>query len=287
MPDDDNAVAGWQLSSLIGPKPYEYLNPSGLAYSLLTQSSGFQLVEPAEDHFPFYKVGIDTSRAVEKIPAAGPDTVEVDYLETLAAISGTGDSLIIFVLNRASGLEEAKEEYHDINANVMIINSEGFSGINIMELNGNHLWDINSVSEPVNVSISPVSETEFTDSFSHSFPAHSLTMILAYQRGATIDKMPDARYPASFLLYQNYPNPFNPSTIISFDLPRTEKVTIELFNTLGERINRLLQKQMQAGHHQIEWPGVDESGNLVASGLYICKVSAGESNSTCKMIFIR
>jgi hypothetical protein len=93
--------------------------------------------------------------------------------------------------------------------------------------------------------------------------------------------------PEKFTVYQNYPNPFNPATTISFDLPRTETVTIDIFNSIGQRIIRLIQEQKPAGHYQVEWPGVNESGNVVSSGLYFYRVTAGELSFIRKMVFLR
>jgi hypothetical protein len=93
--------------------------------------------------------------------------------------------------------------------------------------------------------------------------------------------------PTTFAVYQNYPNPFNPETTIAFDLPCPEKVTIDIFNSLGQRVTRLIQEQMQAGRHRILWPGTDASGNTVSSGLYFYKVSAGESSFIRKMVFLQ
>ena len=116
--------------------------------------------------------------------------------------------------------------------------------------------------------------------FSIPTPGYSNTLIT----NSPDDELP---VPQSFTVYQNYPNPFNPETTIAFDLPRPERVTIELFNSRGERVIRLLQEQMQAGRHQVKWMGADESGNIVSSGLYFYRVSAGELSIIRKMIFLR
>jgi len=93
--------------------------------------------------------------------------------------------------------------------------------------------------------------------------------------------------PKVFALYQNYPNPFNPTTTITFDLPQTAKVTIDIFDLLGRRITRLMQEEKPAGRYQIEWLGRDDTGHLVTSGLYFYKITAGKWTSTRKMILIR
>ena len=59
--------------------------------------------------------------------------------------------------------------------------------------------------------------------------------------------------PSDFLLERNYPNPFNPSTIIKFSLPVDSKVTIDLYNTLGEKVDRLVNKEFSTGNHELNF----------------------------------
>ncbi len=80
--------------------------------------------------------------------------------------------------------------------------------------------------------------------------------------------------PAEFALYQNYPNPFNPSTSIRFALPVQSRVTLEIFNALGQRVNTLVNDQLQAGYHVTEWNGTGNGGNILASGVYFVRLTA-------------
>ncbi|MBN2411099.1 T9SS type A sorting domain-containing protein [candidate division KSB1 bacterium] len=103
--------------------------------------------------------------------------------------------------------------------------------------------------------------------------------------------------PASFKLYQNYPNPFNPITTIEYDLPRKSRVTIEIFNTMGQRIRILQSKTELPGHYRIMWDARDDYSHLVGSGLYFYQLTANSSDSETgaglefqeimKMIFIK
>ena len=72
--------------------------------------------------------------------------------------------------------------------------------------------------------------------------------------------------PKQFVLYQNYPNPFNSSTIINYELPKDERVRINLFNILGEQILTLFEGEQKAGEHQISLSSVElPSGNYFYS----------------------
>jgi len=82
--------------------------------------------------------------------------------------------------------------------------------------------------------------------------------------------------PSKYELSQNYPNPFNPSTVISFALPSDSKVTLQIFNTLGEVITTLVDETKSAGVHNINW----NASNL-ASGVYLYRIHA-ESISGAK-----
>jgi photosystem II stability/assembly factor-like uncharacterized protein len=89
-------------------------------------------------------------------------------------------------------------------------------------------------------------------------------------------------YPNKFSLSQNYPNPFNPSTNIEFSLPKHEHVKIEVYNTLGQRIESLLNQHIKAGYHEVEF----NAGNL-SSGVYYYKIQVGEFQDVKKMILLR
>lgn len=88
--------------------------------------------------------------------------------------------------------------------------------------------------------------------------------------------------PVTFTLKQNYPNPFNPSTKIQYSLPKPEKVKIEVYNTLGQRVEILLDKHMKAGHHEIGF-----NAESLSSGIYFYQIEAGDFQDVKKMILIR
>ncbi len=79
--------------------------------------------------------------------------------------------------------------------------------------------------------------------------------------------------PEQFSLFQNYPNPFNPSTTISFFLPKPGEASIEIFNTLGQRIKMHHIDFSSAGYKEWRWDGNNELFQQVPSGTYIYRVS--------------
>lgn len=75
-------------------------------------------------------------------------------------------------------------------------------------------------------------------------------------------------------LYQNYPNPFNAATTIRYRLPRQSRVTLEIYNVLGQKIAVLADGVQPAGEHHVSWEGRDQSGKTVASGVYLYRLAA-------------
>jgi photosystem II stability/assembly factor-like uncharacterized protein len=86
----------------------------------------------------------------------------------------------------------------------------------------------------------------------------------------------------TFLLNQNHPNPFNPTTNIEFSIPKTEFVTLEIYNILGERVTTLVSEKLPAGKYKYNC----DAGSL-ASGIYLYKIQAGYYTETKKMILMR
>jgi len=93
--------------------------------------------------------------------------------------------------------------------------------------------------------------------------------------------------PSSYSLKQNYPNPFNPETTIDFSLPKAGKVTLKIYNTLGQEVKTLVDKKMNVGYHRILWDGTDYTGQSVASGIYFYRIKISEHVSGKRMLLIR
>ena len=86
----------------------------------------------------------------------------------------------------------------------------------------------------------------------------------------------------SFKLHQNFPNPFNPTTTISFEIPQTEFVTLQIYNILGEEVSTLVSRQLTAGKYQYEWDAADITG-----GVYLYKLQAGNYVEVKKMVLMK
>ncbi len=88
--------------------------------------------------------------------------------------------------------------------------------------------------------------------------------------------------PAECALMQNYPNPFNPSTTIRFGLPGRSHVTLTVFNTLGQQVATLVQGEKEAGYHEVKFDGTG-----LSSGVYCCRLTAGEYVASKKLLLLK
>ncbi len=92
----------------------------------------------------------------------------------------------------------------------------------------------------------------------------------------------DIEVPFSFNLFQNYPNPFNPTTQISFEIPETSDVRLEVFNIQGQRVATLVEGSRIAGRYTISF-----DASSLSSGVYIYRLQAGGLVSTRKMTMVK
>ena len=97
----------------------------------------------------------------------------------------------------------------------------------------------------------------------------------------------DDLLPVDFMMYQNYPNPFNPSTTIAFDIPKSDNVSIAIFDISGRKINEIVNGYYSPGKYSIVWDGRDLYGKEVSSGLYIYQFISSDKTISKKLILLR
>ncbi|TSA20795.1 T9SS C-terminal target domain-containing protein, partial [bacterium] len=93
--------------------------------------------------------------------------------------------------------------------------------------------------------------------------------------------------PANYLLEQNYPNPFNPSTQILFGLPQLEKVSLTIYNVLGQKLATLVDGILTEGTHVVTWNGRDSRGLQLPSGVYFYLLKTSNFTATKRMILMK
>jgi len=93
--------------------------------------------------------------------------------------------------------------------------------------------------------------------------------------------------PTRFDMAQNYPNPFNSSTVIAFQLPSAEPVTLQIFDVSGRLVATLLDGVMAPGYHKAAWNARNRLDQEVAGGVYHCVLSTRTLRVAKKMILLR
>jgi hypothetical protein len=99
--------------------------------------------------------------------------------------------------------------------------------------------------------------------------------------------------PKEFALHQNYPNPFNPTTTIKYDLPVGSRVSLKVYNILGQHVDAVISEVQPPGYQSAKWGNRSTAGNVVATGVYLYRLIAAPLDGgppfvqTRKMILLR
>jgi len=87
---------------------------------------------------------------------------------------------------------------------------------------------------------------------------------------------------------RNYPNPFNPETTISFNLKQFRPdVSVNIYNTRGQKVKTLFSGSLPGGNHNLQWKGFDDNNKPVSSGLYFYQISDGTNSQIRKMVLMK
>jgi hypothetical protein len=93
--------------------------------------------------------------------------------------------------------------------------------------------------------------------------------------------------PGQTILHDNYPNPFNSGTNISFELESTKEVILSVYDILGQKVDRIFKGRLGPGRYNLHWPGKDDSGRAVNSGVYYYQIQTGSTVLTKKMLLLQ
>lgn len=104
--------------------------------------------------------------------------------------------------------------------------------------------------------------------------------------GVDSDLIPDD-LPSSFELGTPYPNPFNSSCLLEYSLPNRAHIRIGVYNVLGQRVRSLVDETRPAGRYCVYWDGADQTGNPVATGVYLFKMQAGSFSDSKKVLLLK
>jgi len=118
----------------------------------------------------------------------------------------------------------------------------------------------------------------FADVFGQNGGPVAKLMVAARERLGT---------PLMYALHPNYPNPFNARTVISYSIPERTRVTLAVFNVMGQNVVSLVADVQEPGFYAVDWQGKDRSGRRVGNGVYFTVLSAGPFRKVQKLLFLK
>jgi len=98
---------------------------------------------------------------------------------------------------------------------------------------------------------------------------------------------PDEQIPGDGVLRGNFPNPFNPTTTLRFGLPEDSEVTLIVYDIQGKLVKSLVNEAMPGGWHDVTWNAVDQRGNPLSTGVYLCRLDAENYSRTIRMLYLK
>ncbi len=147
---------------------------------------------------------------------------------------------------------------------------------------GDSAWTVWSGS-PINVDPTGATHVYFVV-VSQNPDASNFDFSLSFTDGQA---SPDPEIPDEFSISNAYPNPFNPQTHIQIDLPHSEYVNVYVYDVRGRMVRSLINGYLNAGEHVVTWNGLDNRGNLVASGTYFVRVKGENQENWQKVTLLK
>lgn len=111
--------------------------------------------------------------------------------------------------------------------------------------------------------------------------------LITIDRTTTSVTGPQVATASGFALHGSYPNPFNGQATIRYELPASSRVTVVVYNALGQRAATLVDETQDAGTHHVRWNARDARETPLPSGMYLCRVSAGSWHGVSKLVYVK
>jgi hypothetical protein len=157
--------------------------------------------------------------------------------------------------------------------------------------------DLNQYTEGGGLGIQNPYRSRFIQPLSpNTFPPNYTAPLDAWQQAAplpaepppypvgptSVEEDPSGGLPSAYRLSQNYPNPFNPSTRIRYNIPVHSRVSLKVFNLLGQEVASLVNEEQPAGRYIALF-----EANSLPTGVYFYRLEAGSFRETKKMLLVR
>jgi hypothetical protein len=152
----------------------------------------------------------------------------------------------------------------------------GEAGLILKTTDGGESWNI----EQSNASATLMSL--FVKDSAHIWACGLGGSVVRYTPGMILNADNEKTEAMHFELFQSYPNPFNPSATIKFSIPRSETVTLKIFDILGKEVRTIIQGWYEAGTHSVQF---DATG--LATGTYMYRLKAGTLHATQRMVLMK
>jgi hypothetical protein len=139
-------------------------------------------------------------------------------------------------------------------------------------LPGNNQYNFKGILDDIRIYNYAISHSEIID---------------LYDIVSSVNDRSENYIPNHTILFQNYPNPFNSQTVISYQIKSAAKVNLEIYNILGNKIQKLVDEYKSTGYYNVSWDGKDENGLQVPTGIYFYRLKTNNYTQTKKLLIIK
>jgi len=152
---------------------------------------------------------------------------------------------------------------------------------------GMFIFDVSNPANPQPVGIAATQARDIFVNGSNIFIAnYDELLIMPTQCGivSSVETMPTV----TSTTLTAYPNPFNPRTTFYYELPVAAQVNLAVYDMSGRLVRKLMSGQQHSpGHFEIVWSGTDELGRVAPSGIYVCRMEAGDYRATTRVTLLK
>lgn len=113
------------------------------------------------------------------------------------------------------------------------------------------------------------------------------SILQAVKLGSYTSTDNDEKVAFEFSLNQNYPNPFNPTTQIAYSIPKTESISLNVFDIQGRKVRTLVNSKVTAGKYSVIWDAKNDMGKMMPAGLYFYKLQTSQNIQIRKMVLVK
>ena len=168
------------------------------------------------------------------------------------------------------------------------VKEEGIARVLMFGMNGEKILDINASN------FADILDINFqaADMFNGISQVELIDVVLAGKGGEELSVLTSTfevsfNTPKRTSLSKNYPNPFNPSTTVEYELSTPGLVTLVIYDLKGSEVKTLVQEHQDVDYHNVVWNGLNNSGQSVASGRYLLKMSAPGYTESITMTLLK